>query len=291
MSDPEEQGNKGKWIAAGASVIVAIITTVGVIWHSKLDEPKSSFIFSGIVKQTDGNPIPRVPIQISLDQETPQSTFSDSDGVFHVELPASTHSMHISIYASGFDSFELDASPHRTGPEIIYLNPVQVGTKRPVSGAYEKRPDKEIRADPSASSRNGAVSPSKPTITTYGDKSPIVTGNGSSVTYNDAPDPRKPVTWYLLDGETKTVAEGGSYIALNSGEVLENHNMDVMWTQKEWADLVLLAEKEKAKNLPWYSPYYYAGIGYGNLCMINKAEEISGNSSSLLLRVMTMPIL
>src|SRR5271154_3803006 len=146
--------------------------------------------FSGVVKQKDGTVVVHAPIQLTVGQDVPQTTFSDSRGAFHVEVPSSARSLHISIYAPGFEVFEGDLNIRRTGPEIIYLQ--KLATKLANGGSASRTTAKD----------------QAPSLTTYGDKSPIVTGNGSSVIYNDAPDPDKPYIRYLPDGETKTVSGG-----------------------------------------------------------------------------------
>jgi len=119
----DRKPNRSAWIAFGGTVLAAIIGLVGVIWNAQREKPKDDSVFSGVIKFPDGLPAPSASVQVTLGQETPQSTHSDDNGAFHVEVPQSIRSIHISIYKSGFKPVEVDANPHRTGPEIIYLTP------------------------------------------------------------------------------------------------------------------------------------------------------------------------
>jgi len=161
-------GNSGKWIAAGASILVAIITVFGTSVHSKKQMADSTFVFSGVVIRSDGNPVTGATVLSTADQSIPQSTYSDSHGVFHVELPSSIHSLHITVQSDGFQTSDIDANPHRTGPELIRLNPEMDLKYR---SATTKEPS-TLRSDAGEINRGTpTVNPTRPTKQT---KTPIV---------------------------------------------------------------------------------------------------------------------
>jgi hypothetical protein len=150
MSDSQESNNSGKWIAAMATVLVAIITTIGVVYRPDGDASKKTFTFSGVVRGPDRLPVSNASIQITIGQQTPQSTRSDSSGVFHVEVPSSAQSLHITVYAAGFPPFDVDANPHRTGPEPIELPPIQV---------QKPQTDSETKPPQPSTTRRGSTEP------------------------------------------------------------------------------------------------------------------------------------
>ena len=134
MSIPSEGGNDGTkpqdLDSAGATVIAAMIGVVGSRWNVVQQSRASERTFSGVVKEEGGFPISGATIQTTIDQSIPHATRSDSDGVFHVQVPAAADSLHLSIYKQGFDVREQDANPLRTGPELLYLHKPQAREPR-----------------------------------------------------------------------------------------------------------------------------------------------------------------
>ena len=198
MNDSQDSSNSGKWIAAVASVLVChdYHYLEGYMAPTKSVENPH---FSGIVRGPDEEPISNAAIQVSLDQQTPQSTRSDSAGAFHVEVPSSTQTMHITVYADGFKPFDVDANPHRTGPEPIYLprtSPVPKSRNNAIEEKLDKHADSKFPSGTSAQPPVNAASVSLlpnqvPPRATF-IQSPVPIGR-SSQTFTD-PNPEEYAT-------------------------------------------------------------------------------------------------
>jgi Carboxypeptidase regulatory-like domain len=110
-------------------VWVATITTIGTVLAAyfsvaHFSEGKTvKTTLSGIVRDKSGFPISGAKVSITEDRDVPEVIFSDSDGVFHVEIRPKLHSLRVTIDATGYREFVRDENPERNGPlEVILEN-------------------------------------------------------------------------------------------------------------------------------------------------------------------------
>jgi hypothetical protein len=118
---------KAAWIGGGAAVLAAIIG--GFIAIHK--ETAKAVNFSGEVRNVKNEPITGARILAAEGQQTPQSTYSDENGVFHIILNESADSLKLTVAASGYIAVTRDANPHRTGPEEFVLQTVATPSEPP----------------------------------------------------------------------------------------------------------------------------------------------------------------
>jgi Carboxypeptidase regulatory-like domain len=144
---------KPAWIGAGALVIGAIITGLFSLHHST---PKK-INFSGEVRDSEGKPLKGARVISAEDQLTPESTYSDDNGIFHITLSDAVGTLKITVVLAGYDSISRDVNPHRTGSEEFVLQPTLL-------------PHNELKND---------VPRQK--FTTKGNNSPIIVGHHNSV--------------------------------------------------------------------------------------------------------------
>lgn len=162
-------------IALLVAIIGAAATIVAARAHdqtSTAQQAPAQEQFSGIVRNSVTKEfVAGVQITAAADQGTPQVVYSDSHGIFQVQLPAKTTSLSIDLSASGYQPFSVEANPRRTGPEQILLKP-NVGTRQSHAAASV-----------------GALQPPsvQNTFTTKGKNSPIITGSGSPIYIGDRP--------------------------------------------------------------------------------------------------------
>lgn len=142
---------KSAWIGAGALVIAAIVTGIFSLHHPTPKAPN----FSGEIRNSKGQPVSGARIIFAEDQLTPESAYSDDNGIFHLVLIPTVETLKITVTAVGYDPVSRDVNPHRTGPEEFVLQP-------------------------SATPASDPQSP-KPGFSTKGSNSPIVVGNGNTV--------------------------------------------------------------------------------------------------------------
>jgi hypothetical protein len=140
------------WIGGGATLLAALIAGIFTLhlWNS---QPST---FSGTVVAANNLPIGLAKILVAQGQQTPQTLYSDANGIFHFELGDKISTLRITVSASGFETITHDADPHRSGPEEFILKPILV-------------------------TRPKAVPPIVKHITTHGDNSPIIVGDRNSV--------------------------------------------------------------------------------------------------------------
>ena len=69
----------------------------------------------------DAGSIPGARVEATFDHKVAQSSFSDSHGVFHLEVPFGTKSVDLRVYAEGFQAFDQEVNPHRLTAEIVVL--------------------------------------------------------------------------------------------------------------------------------------------------------------------------
>jgi hypothetical protein len=134
--DPQEIDSKANGGAPppgriGSNIWVAIIAAIATIVGGyftylaatrKHDPPMpSSIVFAGRVWNEDSRPVPDAKVSIAEDQSVPQTTRTDTDGIFHVQLSPTAQSLKITVYSDGYDTVTKDANPHRTGPEDISI--------------------------------------------------------------------------------------------------------------------------------------------------------------------------
>jgi hypothetical protein len=113
-----------KWIVT--PVLIAGITSYikgGVKPH--MTSPIASTVtFSGRVTDNAGKTIQGATVIASIDQEVPEASQSDSNGVFQFQLPAAAQSLRLSVSADGYKPMETEAQIHRTGPQAIIMQPL-----------------------------------------------------------------------------------------------------------------------------------------------------------------------
>ena len=152
---------KAAWIGAGGAVLAALLT-VALNVKSKT-APRD---ISGEVHDTNGFPLANARIVTALDQHVPESTFSDENGVFHVVLKDDVHTVKMSVSLQHYVSVTRDVNPLRTGPEEFSLERIAVDSQQKLH------------------QRSGH---NYGTFETKGNHSPIIIGNGNSVSGSDAP--------------------------------------------------------------------------------------------------------
>jgi hypothetical protein len=87
-------------------------------------------------------------------------------------------------------------------------------------------------------------------------------------------DPNKTSITYWPDGEAVAINNsGGMNIRPSSGERLIFDQLQALMKERKWAELIQLAEKEKAKVPAWYTVYAYEGEAYAETCNYSKAIE------------------
>lgn len=122
------QGRNNIWIAiigAAATIIVGYLGYLGVV--KKQDAQPIAVIFSGRVWNEDNKTVENAKVSIAEDQNVPQLTKTDADGIFHVQLSPKTQSLKITVDADGYAPLTKDANPHRTGTEEIYMHRLSTG--------------------------------------------------------------------------------------------------------------------------------------------------------------------
>jgi Carboxypeptidase regulatory-like domain len=145
---------KSAWITAGAVLLAAIVTGLFSLYRPTVKTTN----FSGEIRNSKGQPISGARIIFAEDQLTPESAYSDDNGIFHLVLIPKVETLKITITAVGYDPISRDANPHRTGPEEFVLQP----SVSPTSDLRNESPHR--------------------TLSTRGKNSPIVEGNGNTVT-------------------------------------------------------------------------------------------------------------
>lgn len=164
---------KSAWIGAAALILASLIPLLGH-WYNNRGTPKAEFTYSGIVRNSNGIPVTNAEVTIAVDQSIPQRTYSDSDGVFHLNLAVTAKSLNVSVLAAGFLPYSRDVDPHRTGPEIIVLSPStrtdfeglssSVGETRRSSMSKEALPKAPRRKANVESGRSDRVDDKPPTV-------------------------------------------------------------------------------------------------------------------------------
>jgi hypothetical protein len=120
----EDKGVKAAVIGAIATILVGILAYLGVTHKSEPPGPETqTFTFSGIVTYEDGKGVPNARVNVTEDQNTPQTILTDEYGHFHVQLSHKTQSLSMRVDAGpGYEVASIDANPHRTGPELISVH-------------------------------------------------------------------------------------------------------------------------------------------------------------------------
>jgi hypothetical protein len=144
---------KSAWIGAGAVLLAAIVTGFFSLYRPT---PKTTN-FSGEIRNSKGQPVSGARIIFAEDQLTPESAYSDDNGIFHLVLVPTVETLKITVTAIGYDPVSRDVNPHRTGPEEFVLQP----SVSPASGPQNESPRRNF--------------------STRGKNSPIVVGNGNTV--------------------------------------------------------------------------------------------------------------
>lgn len=88
--------------------------------------------YTGRVRNGEtGHPIHKAKVSIEEGQKVPQVQETDSEGVFHVNLPETTEEVHVLVEASGYTPSDRRVSLTRTGVEDIQLQPNVMPTPKP----------------------------------------------------------------------------------------------------------------------------------------------------------------
>jgi hypothetical protein len=151
--EEEMPSTKSAWIGAGAVLLAAIVG--GLFSLYRPSPPKTNF--SGEIRNSKGQPVSGARIIFAEDQLTPESAYSDDNGIFHLVLVPTVETLKITVTAIGYDPVSRDVNPHRTGPEEFVLQP-SVSTSSPQNESPRRN------------------------LSTRGKNSPIVVGNGNTVT-------------------------------------------------------------------------------------------------------------
>jgi hypothetical protein len=106
-------------------ILVVSITSLVKALHvtAKPHEP-TTITFSGRVTDNAGKTIQGATVIAAIDQEVPEASQSDSNGVFQFQLPAAAQSLRLSVSADGYKPMETEAQIHRTGPQAIIMQPL-----------------------------------------------------------------------------------------------------------------------------------------------------------------------
>lgn len=141
-------------ISAIAVVVAAFVTGFFGLVHPKTSptpsppqKPQVTTPFTGIVTTIDGTPIVHARVQASIDQQVPESSYTDSDGEFHFELPLDIKLVHVTVYADGYSIFDRDVNANRTGAEVMVLTKRSEHTVR-----SERKPTPKTRTETAGNS-------------------------------------------------------------------------------------------------------------------------------------------
>jgi hypothetical protein len=192
------------------TIAVAFIGALGSIFSAYISSCNGSnkpsvYSFSGIVRDDHGTPITDAVVTSAQDQEVPETRTTDSNGLFTVLLKISTQTLHLNVRAHGYISREIEAQPHRTGPEIVTLQPdLQIFPVEPTPQApFQKGKSRssESQTTPHAPMAKGSKpSQSSPPQETpsiqisTGPQSPNINGvsGGVNTTYKNSPPQPSP---------------------------------------------------------------------------------------------------
>ncbi|HXI24549.1 MAG TPA: carboxypeptidase-like regulatory domain-containing protein [Pyrinomonadaceae bacterium] len=147
----------------GAAIITGIVTLVTAYWQfvykpAHLDQPPATIQYAGRVTDASSSNQRAIPkAKVSVDtQGVPQLYYSDSEGIFYVQLPSSSQSAHLRVEADGYETYDRIVSLSRTGVEIVPLKPLPTPTNqnsptRPKSGNKHKddRINRILSSEPS----------------------------------------------------------------------------------------------------------------------------------------------
>jgi len=116
-------------------IIIAIIGGVALIgaafvskYFSKTPMPKldDKYQYTGMIEsEDDGSRIKDALVLIIEDQNSPEEQRSDSEGVFHTRISATTQSLELFVVATGFERYKAVSKPNRTGVHEIVLKPIK----------------------------------------------------------------------------------------------------------------------------------------------------------------------
>ncbi|HEY9284319.1 MAG TPA: carboxypeptidase regulatory-like domain-containing protein [Pyrinomonadaceae bacterium] len=156
---PEDDDAKSP---AWLRIVLAVITLVGVLavgYWQFVYEPGGPEVktvsYTGRVRDDSTNqPIHRAKVSVEEDQKVPQVQETDSEGIFHVNLPESAKEVRIVVEAVGYDSRDRRVSLTRTGLEDIRLTPssrsfgISVPTNPTLGSVLEKlRVARNVKVD------------------------------------------------------------------------------------------------------------------------------------------------
>ncbi len=120
-------------ISVVITILVGVGTLIGFAKHflphpiaagAAIARNPTERTFSGVVRRDNGQPISQAHVLAAFDQEVPQLAYSDSNGIFHFQVPSEAKTLRIEITANGFQLKIVDANLHRTGTEEIVLEPL-----------------------------------------------------------------------------------------------------------------------------------------------------------------------
>ena len=84
-------------------------------------------------------------------------------------------------------------------------------------------------------------------------------------------DPNRPVTSYEFQGFRRIISPGR--VNADDAAVANFQAFGTKLQTQDWAGLSALAEQQKSERPEWFTPYFFAGVAYINLCQKEKAVE------------------
>jgi Carboxypeptidase regulatory-like domain len=152
-------------ISAAAAIAVALVTL-----HSanRPPEAKPPISFSGRVSDDSIKPIANANVIATADQSVAQTTRTDTNGLFQLQLAPETSSLRLTITADGFAAITVQANVHRTGPEEIFLHRLPAAMS-PAASQQPKSAVKDHKAtSPSAEPKPENSQPNQGGLTNNG---------------------------------------------------------------------------------------------------------------------------
>jgi hypothetical protein len=116
-------GKSPAWL----KIVLAAIPVIGVlvVGYWQYVRHPASVTYTGRVQEVGSlKPIYGAKVSVEADQKVPQILYTDSEGIFHVELSGEANAVRIEVAAEGYDSFDRNVTVARTGIEPVRLTPI-----------------------------------------------------------------------------------------------------------------------------------------------------------------------
>lgn len=134
--------------AIAVAIITGIVTLVTAYWQfgpARKDPPGTIQYAGRVMDARTQKAIHGAKVSVES-QGVPQIYYSDSEGIFYLQLPSSSQLARIRIEAGGYDTFDRNVSVSRTGIEDVRLTPSPVSSptaNNPETNTGQKKASKE----------------------------------------------------------------------------------------------------------------------------------------------------